>query len=583
MAQRRPDVTHPRQLRAHRPALFAAILALLTLAAWPSPAANVGYRVEFVNGFGVHIVQVNLGSPNVKVTPIVSLRFPGGAEPMMQMCRRERPDAAVTGTFFSKTTLLPIGDIVIDGRLVHFGGMGSAIAITGDNRVVIERLPYGRRQDWSAFESVLACGPLLVEAGEIALAPAHEGFRDAHVLGRASRTAVGLTANNKLLMVVTREQVSLYELAKIMRALGCIDALNLDGGSSTGMYYRGFAIVRPQRSLVNMLAVFTNVPLEERVRTDALPHEREAIYRYRARQAYALYMRAQVPLARGELDEAVRLLQAAARLDRLNASYQVRLGETLAKQGEAQAASVAFGRAGEILLDKGRAEEALARFRLALAYDSHNRLAQAGVPAAYRALGMELLAQAAESQQRLAMLEETLVAAHADLMTDLARRSFELAGQRAPATLPGPTLSGICAESGYVDGALRVHLALPPSWEWAPRTEPSAVLAHHRFQPALAHLRAVSVPAGIGLEQLVSLYWEGSFQEQTYQAPVTRGTGGAEVWMTETVTNTSGVYTETVFALRDTTLWVLSLATTTDRYAAAASDFALIVEEFTLF
>lgn len=587
MAQRRPDAARrspfPAHFPAYPPVLIAIILALLTLGASPGVAANVAYRVQFVNGFGCHVVQVNLSSPNVKVTPIVSLRFPGGAEPMMQMCRRERPDAAITGTFFSKTTLLPIGDIVIDGRLAYFGGMGSAIAITGSNRVAIERLPYGRRQDWSAFESVLACGPLLLQAGEIALAPAHERFRDPHVLGRAGRTAVGLTAANKLLMVVTREQVTLYELAKIMCGLGCIDAVNLDGGSSTGMYYRGSAIVTPQRPLVNMLAVYSNVPPEQRVCTDEIACDREAIYRYRARQAYEVYMRAQAPLAKGQLDEAVRLLQEAATLDYNNASYQVRLAETLVKQGDGQAAAVAFARAGEILLSKGLAEDALARFRTALAHDADNLLAHRGVSAAYRTLGMELQAQAAESYQRMAMLQDTLVAAHGDLMNDLARRSFELLGRPAPTTLPGPMLAGVFSATGYVDVALGVRLALPPTWQFLPREEPSVIAARHRFQPWLAHLRAVSVPERVGLERLVSMYWEGSFQEQTYQAPIRRGAGSTGSWTTETVTTTGGVYTETLFVLRPGTLWVLSLTTTTDQRAAATSDFGAIAEEFTLF
>ena len=557
-------------------------LALLTFAA--APADNVGYRVEFVNGFGCHVVQVNLGSPLVKVTPIVSLRFPGGAEPMMQMCGRERPVAAITGTFFSKTTLLPVGDIVIDGRLVYFGGMGSAIAITGDNRVVIERLPWGRTQDWSPFESVMACGPLLLEAGEVALAPRHEHFQDAHVLGRASRSAVGLTAANKLLMVVTREQVSLWELAGIMKGLGCIDAINLDGGSSTGMYYRGSAVVSPGRSLVNMLAVYSDVPPESRVCSpSALACDREAIYRYRSREAYEVYMRAQTPLARGELDEAIRLLQQATTLDHLNASYQVRLAETLVRRGDAQAASVAFAHAGEILLSKGRGQEALERFRTALAHDRDNPLAQRGVPAAYRCLGMELQAQQAEYDLRLSDLELNVVAAHADLMTQMAQAAFDLAGQTPPASLPGPTLAGAMGQSAWVDGKVGARLALPMSWEFVARDDPSALEARHRFQPMLAHLRAVSVPESLGLERLVSLYWEGSFQRDLFQTPVVRGAGAEAAWTTEAVSRTDGTYCETVFTLRGGVLWVLSMTTTDALGTDAASDFGFIARELTFF
>ncbi|MGD9498089.1 MAG: phosphodiester glycosidase family protein, partial [Armatimonadota bacterium] len=469
-------------------AVGVGVVALLMLCSPLLAVDNVAYRVQFVNGFGCHVVQVNLSSPTVKVTPIVSLRFPGGAESMTRMCARERPVAAVTGTFFSKATLLPVGDIVIDGRLVYFGGMGSAIAITPDNRVVIERVPYGRTQDWSPFESVLACGPLLLEAGELALAPAHERFRDAHVLGRASRTAVGLTPANKLLMVVTREQVTLWELAKIMRALGCIDAINLDGGSSTGMYYRGKAVVSPARSLVNMLAVFTAVEPGTRTCSSELACDREAIYRYRAREAYEIYMRAQVPLAQERLEDAIRLLEEAARMDHLNASYQVRLAEALARSGDAAAASVAFARAGEILLGKGLAEQALQRFCTALIHDPENRLAERGIPAAYRALGMEVQAQSAEYRMRQRELERTLVAAHTDLMAEMARQAHAAAGREPPA-VTGPTLAGIQTERSYVDSQMRVRVALPVCWEFGPRTDPSALLMRHRFRPYLAHLR----------------------------------------------------------------------------------------------
>ena len=561
-----------------------AVLVLLGTVADPALAANVAYRVEFVNGFGCHIVQVNLGSPMVKVTPIVSLRFPGGAEPMMQMCGRERPVAAITGTFFSKTTLLPVGDIVMDGRLVYFGGMGSAIAITGDNRVAIERLPWGRTQDWSPFESVMACGPLLLEAGVVALAPRHERFQDPHVLGRASRTAVGLTAANKLLMVVTREQVSLWELAGIMRGLGCIDAINLDGGSSTGMYYRGSAIVSPARSLVNMLAVYADVPPETRVcNPSALTCDREAIYRYRAREAYEVYMRAQTPLAQGDLDEAIRLLQQATALDHLNASYQVRLAETLMRRGDAQAASVAFAHAGEILLSKGLGQEALERFRTALAYDRDNPLAQRGVPAAYRCLGMEQRAQQAEYELRLSALELHVVAAHADLMAQMARSAFALAGGSAPPSLPGPTLAGVLGRSAWVDGRLGVRLALPLTWEFGSRDDPSALQARHRPRPMLAHLRAVHVPESLGLERLVSLYWEGSFPRDLYRAPVVRGAGTPPTWTTEAVSRTDGIYCETVFTLRGGVLWVLSLTTTDALCADAAADFGFIARELSFF
>jgi hypothetical protein len=50
------------------------------------------------------------------------------------MIARTRPVAAITGTFFATDSLLPIGDIVIGGRLAHFGGRGAALCLTADRK-----------------------------------------------------------------------------------------------------------------------------------------------------------------------------------------------------------------------------------------------------------------------------------------------------------------------------------------------------------------------------------------------------------------------------------------------------------------
>lgn len=574
-------------LHRTRPRSLAAPSVILTLALTLIPtsanAASVGYRVEFVNGFGCHVVQVNLGSPNVKVTPVLSLRYPGGAEPMSTICARERPVAAITGTFFSKTTLLPVGDIMIDGRLVHFGGMGSALAITPDNRASFRRIPWGRKQDWGPFETVMAAGPMLLEDGVVALAPAHERFRDPHVLGRASRTAVGLTDRNKLLMVATREQVSLWELAKIMRDLGCTRAINLDGGSSTGLYYRGSTIVRPARSLVNLLAVYTDADPGIRICQSELIQKRAGVEAYRRAKAYEAYMMAQTPLAKGRLDKAVSLLDRAVELAPDNASYHVRLAEALEDIGDRVAAAGMWTRAGEILLNKERPAEALERFEAALAHDPGERSARAGMVTAYRALGMDARASAIECALLLERLEDNLVAAYGDLVRDVVREAFKLAGREAPESLPGPSLAAPAAGGNWFDPALGVRLQLPACWEFVPTDDASALKMRHSFRPFLAHLRAAWAPENAMLERLVEAYWRGSFQDELVRMPVLRDSRNIRTARTVTISSRSGLHCETKFYLRDGVLWIVSLTTHEDFLDQAAPDFAAIAKSFTLF
>jgi hypothetical protein len=97
----------------------------------------------------------------------------------------------------------------------------------------------------------------LLRKGRIWLAPKLEGFKDPRVLGVASRAAIGFPAGGRKLILVTfLSNVSLRQEAQIMSAIGCSEALNLDGGSSLGLAKSGKIIVSPTRELTNVIAVY---------------------------------------------------------------------------------------------------------------------------------------------------------------------------------------------------------------------------------------------------------------------------------------------------------------------------------------
>lgn len=89
-------------------------------------------------------------------------------------------------------------------------------------------------------ENVMNTGPLLTFKGvdEVLV-------QDAFNKNRHPRTCVGIKADGKALLVTVdgrntnAEGMSLFELTKLMRWLGCIDILNLDGGGSTAMWVKG--------------------------------------------------------------------------------------------------------------------------------------------------------------------------------------------------------------------------------------------------------------------------------------------------------------------------------------------------------
>jgi hypothetical protein len=225
-----------------------------SIRAWQAYVANVPVR----------LISVDLNDPTVKVNALLAQDGIGSAEPFSRMIRRSQPDVAVTGTFFSLDNLRPIGDIVINGDLAYFGGMGTALCITPDNKAEMVTVPWGHHHDWSGYNFVMACGPRLLSNGYICLDPAVERFRDRHMLAPNSRIGVGITQGNKLVFVMTQEPIYLGRLAKIMKALGCKQAMNLDAGTSTGFYCDGNMMARPGRWLTNAIVVYANQHTEQR-------------------------------------------------------------------------------------------------------------------------------------------------------------------------------------------------------------------------------------------------------------------------------------------------------------------------------
>lgn len=98
--------------------------------------------------------------------------------------------------------------------------------------------------DFARYPHILGAGPVLIQNQQIVLNASSEGFSDAFVRQTAVRSAIGTTKSGNLLIAAIHSPggqagANLAQTAKIMQQLGCVDALNLDGGSSTSLYLGG--------------------------------------------------------------------------------------------------------------------------------------------------------------------------------------------------------------------------------------------------------------------------------------------------------------------------------------------------------
>lgn len=80
----------------------------------------------------------------------------------------------------------------------------------------------------------------------------NEGFTESKILTNSgSRSAIGVKSDGNVVIITTSAKVS--ELGGIMLSLGCVDAMNLDGGASSGLYSNGKFLTTPGRNLSNIL------------------------------------------------------------------------------------------------------------------------------------------------------------------------------------------------------------------------------------------------------------------------------------------------------------------------------------------
>lgn len=127
---------------------------------------------------------------------------------------------------------------------------------------ILPSLPVGSRVEvtqatspanFDPYPHILGAGPLLMQNRQIVLDAKGEGFSDAFIQQLAPRSVICRTATGTLQIAAIHARVggrgpSLLETAQLASALGCVDALNLDGGSSTSLYLGGQLLDRLPRT-----------------------------------------------------------------------------------------------------------------------------------------------------------------------------------------------------------------------------------------------------------------------------------------------------------------------------------------------
>lgn len=121
--------------------------------------------------------------------------------------------------------------------------------------------------EFNRYPHIIGAGPILLLNGRIVLDGKAEQFRDSFVKESAYRSVIATNRMGTILIATVGNRSggvgpTLSEIAQIIQRLGAIDALNLDGGSSTSLYLGGQLINRSPNTAArihNGLGVFTEL------------------------------------------------------------------------------------------------------------------------------------------------------------------------------------------------------------------------------------------------------------------------------------------------------------------------------------
>ena len=120
------------------------------------------------------------------------------------------------------------------------------------NHTKKEMLQSGSFKKWRV-ETAVGGGPVLIQNGEIQISNNEEmKFAAKAINDKHPRTSMGYTADDKLIMMVIEgrfpgkaEGATLTQEAKLLKEIGCVEALNLDGGGSSCLLINGKPTITP--------------------------------------------------------------------------------------------------------------------------------------------------------------------------------------------------------------------------------------------------------------------------------------------------------------------------------------------------
>lgn len=219
------------------------------------------------NGWFSSIHVITVDPKEYHIYPVRAADKDGVArETVAAIAQKQQASAAINGGFW-KANGDPAGVLKIDKSwygnahklrgAIGWSDMGTHVLmdrIRTKNEATheLESAEGHLAEAWKDLQYIVGGVPLLVKDAKVIEDFSPEQALQTFIINKHPRTAVGITDTGKWKFVVVDGRflgffggMTIPKLAQLMRNLGCVDAVNLDGGGSSTLVLSGRVINRP--------------------------------------------------------------------------------------------------------------------------------------------------------------------------------------------------------------------------------------------------------------------------------------------------------------------------------------------------
>ncbi|QPC47539.1 phosphodiester glycosidase family protein [Mangrovibacillus cuniculi] len=210
----------------------------------------------------VNVVSINLLNQDVNIQAAFANGKKGSTASLSTVAAQNNAKVAINANYFdaytSSSYKQPYNGVIREGVILNNFAIVdfSVFYITKDGVPGISGgNEFRSGLVASNYKTAVQAGPRLIKNGNISVNPVAEGFSSPKILSSpGARSAVGITKSQQVLFV-TGSGLTIDQLANVMKQLGAYQAMNLDGGASSGLYFQGSLITTPGRALSTVLTV----------------------------------------------------------------------------------------------------------------------------------------------------------------------------------------------------------------------------------------------------------------------------------------------------------------------------------------